>query len=154
MSETFTVYRYDVESGERRTIYEGDCLPRDDNADALSCHMVTPNTNETFTDDAPTRLILNIGDSAREIKTVEVRALPAGDLIYSVEALGGGYADWLSADTIAVFNLAFDMESGGFAGQFVRFDADNAVIDEEPFTVGVNDELAQRPSWLAAEGDG
>ncbi len=148
MTETITVYQYDVAAAETTMLYEGPCLPRDEQQDALSCHMVTPNSNLTHTDDAPTRLILNVGDSAREVKTVEVRALPAGDLLYTVDALGGGYAEWLSADTAAVFNLAFAFESGGFSGVFIRFDDDGTVIDEEAFALPIGETLTQRPTWL------
>ncbi|MEL6272259.1 MAG: hypothetical protein AAFU54_11085 [Chloroflexota bacterium] len=148
VSETFTVYRYDVQLDATDVLYEGDCLLRDDLANELSCHMVTPNTNDDFTDDGPTMMILNVGDSAREVKTVEVRALTSGDLLYSVDALGAGYAEWVGADTAAVFNLAFDFETAGFAGVFVRFDDDGAVIDEEPFSLPNGEELTQRPTWL------
>jgi hypothetical protein len=148
VNETVTVYRYDVQSGETDVLYTGDCLPRDDMGTALSCHMVTVNTNEDFTGGDPTRMILNVGDSAREIKTVEVRALPSGKLLHTVEALGGGYGDWLGADTAAVFNLAFDFEAGGFRGVFLRFGADGNIIDEEPFTLAVGEEMTLRPAWL------
>lgn len=148
VNASIAVYRYDVQSGETDTLFTGDCLPRDDMGTALSCHMVTVNTNESFTDGSATRMILNVGDSAREIKTVEIRALPSGDLLHTVEALGGGYGDWLSDDTAAVFNLAFDFESGGFGGVFLRFGADGTLIDDEPFTLANGDEMTLRPAWL------
>lgn len=152
VTETITVYRYDVKSGETAELYTGDCLPRDDQRSELSCHMVTPNTNADFTDDGePTRLILNVGDSAREIKTVEVRALPGGDLLYSVDALGAGYARWLSADTLAVFNLEFDFDGGGFGGRFVQLDDAGAVVNEAPFVLPVGEELTARPPWLGEQ---
>ncbi len=148
ITEAITVYRYDVNAGETTTLYEGPCLLRDEQNNALSCHMATPNSNDSYTDAAPTRLILNVGDSAREIKTIEVRALPSGALLYRVDALGMGYAEWLSADTAAVFNLAFDFESGGFGGLFIRFDDDNGIIEDEPFVLPNGEALTQVPSWL------
>ena len=151
IEETFAVYRYSVESGETDTLYTGDCLLRDDNNDALSCHMVTPLTNQSYVEGEPTRLILNIGDSIREVKTIEVRALPEGDLLYTADTLGSGYAEWLAADTLAVFDLAFDMEAGGFAGEFVRLGAGGDVLEAEPFVLDIAATLVDGPSWLAAD---
>jgi hypothetical protein len=82
---------------------------------------------------------------------MEIRALPNGDLLYTVDALGAGFAEWVSADTAAVFNLAFDFETAGFAGKFVQFDDDGAVINQEPFSLPNGEELTQRPMWLVDE---
>jgi hypothetical protein len=152
ITETYEVRVYDVEAGETEVIYTDDCLLRDDLENELSCHMVTPHTNADFTEDGdPTRLILNIGDSAREIKTVEIRALPDGDLLYTVDALGMGYAEWIAGDTAAVFNLAFDFETGGFGGVFLQIADDGRILLEEPFALPNGEPLTQRPSWLESD---
>lgn len=152
VNETVTVYRYDVTSSETDVLYTGGCIPRDDLANALSCHMVTPSSNADYLDEGePTRLLLNIGDSAREIKTIEVRSLPDGERLYTVEALGMGYGEWLSADTVAVFNLTFDFESAGFAGQFVQFSAAGRVVNEAPFVLPNGAPMTLRPPWMEAE---
>ncbi|MEO0565264.1 MAG: hypothetical protein AAF125_24370, partial [Chloroflexota bacterium] len=164
VTETFRALAYDVASRETVELYEGPCLPRDDLGNPLSCHMVTVMTNASFTPDvesfeqgvqnpseAPSRVIFNVGDSAREIKTIEVRTLPSGDLLYTVDTLGSGYAVWLAADTAAVFNLAFDFESGGFGGVFLRFDEDGTIVGEESFALPFGEDLTQRPSWMETD---
>jgi hypothetical protein len=150
----FTVYAHTFEDDTTATLYTGDCLLRDELENALSCHMVTPSSNASFTEDGvPTRLILNVGDSAREVKTIEVRDLTDEDgaLLYTADTLGMGYAEWLSEDTAAVFNLAFDFDTGGFAGLFVRFDDDGDVTDTAPFSLPHGDPLTERPPWLPTE---
>lgn len=149
LTETFTVYRYDVETDETQALYSAPCDLRDDLQNALSCHMVTPTTNADFTDEGDsTRLLMNMGDSIKEVKTIEVRAVPDGDLLYTVDALAMGYGDWLSADTFAVFNLAFDFELAGFAGKFIQLDENGDIINEQPFTLANGAELTERPTWL------
>lgn len=150
IAQRFDVYLYDVTTREIRTLYSDDCLLRDELANALSCHMVTANTNASYTPDGePTALLLNIGDSIREVKTIAIHSLPDGELRYQVDALGMGYGDWLAADTLAVFNLAFDFESIGFSGLFVRFDETGEILATEPFVLPNGEPLTQRPAWLA-----
>ncbi|MFZ4815911.1 MAG: hypothetical protein ACOYL5_15350, partial [Phototrophicaceae bacterium] len=67
---------------------------------------------------------------------------------YSINALGSGFAEWVSADTVAVYNLAFDFESGGFGGLFVQFGEDGEVLAEEAFALEVGATLIVRPSWM------
>ena len=149
---TFRVLWRLFDADEPQELYTGDCLLRDDLETSLSCHMVTAHTNATFTEDGdPTLLLLNIGDSIREVKTVEVRALPDGDLLYTVDGLGSGYAEWVGVDTIAVFNLAFDFDTAGFAGVFLRFAEDGTIDAEEPFSLPNGATLTQRPSWMENE---
>ena len=149
VSETFTVLYHPIDADEPQPLYTGDCLLRDDLETPLSCHMVTAHTNATFTDDSePSLLVLNIGDSAREVKTVEVRALPSGHMLYTVDGLGSAYAEWVGVDTVAVFNLAFDFETGGFAGVFLRVGADGTTTDEVPFSTPNGEPLTDRPPWM------
>jgi hypothetical protein len=149
LSQTVTVHLYDVQSAQRETLYRGPCLLRDDLANALSCHMMTAVTNATYTqNNNPTRLLLTVGDSARESKTVEVRDLPDGDLLYTAETLGSGYGLWLAADTAAVFNLTFDFEKAGFGGVFVQFAEDGTIIQTQAFVLPSGADLTETPVWM------
>lgn len=149
IAETFTVFYRALDADEPDALYTGGCLLRDDLETPLSCHMVTAHTNAAFTVDGdPSLLVLNIGDSAREVKTIEVRALPSGALLYTVDGLGSGYAEWVGGETVAVFNLAFDFETAGFAGAFLRVGPDGTIDAEELFSLPNGAPLTQRPSWM------
>lgn len=148
IQETLTVYQYNFEREAQEVLYVGTCQLRDDLGLETSCHMVTPNSNTGWVaTHEPTHLILNRGDSIHPTKLIELRSLPEGKLIYTIEALGGGHAEWLAVDTIAVYEIAFDFKARGYAGKFIRF-ADDAVIQEEPFIVSVGEDLNTLPSWL------
>ncbi len=152
VSETFTVLWQQIDADEPEPLYTGNCLLRDDLETPLSCHMVTAHTDASYTEDSePSLLVLNIGDSAREVKTIEVRALPSGDLLYTVDGLGSAYAEWVGPDTVAVFNLAFDFETAGFAGVFLRFGPDGTIDAESPFSLPNGETLTQRPPWMEDE---
>lgn len=148
IEQTLTVYQYNFERDFQRVLYNGACDLRDDLKLETSCHMVTPNSNTAWVENhEPTHLILNRGDSIHPTKLIELRSLPEGDIIYHIETLGGGHAEWLAGDTIAVYEIAFDFKARGYTGRFVRFE-DNAIIQEESFILPVGEAMNVLPSWL------
>ncbi|MFZ4827315.1 MAG: hypothetical protein ACOYLB_08160 [Phototrophicaceae bacterium] len=148
IQQTLTVYQYSFEREDLQVLYNGTCDLRDDLGLETSCHMVTPNSNTTWVQPHdPTHLILNRGDSIHPTKQIEVRALPEGEVIYQVETLGGGHAEWVATDTIAVYEIAFDFKARGYAGLFIRFENDT-ITQQEPFVLPIGESINALPSWL------
>ena len=148
IDQTLTVYQYNFEREALQVLYRGACDLRDDLGLVTSCHMVTPNSNTAWVEaHEPTHLILNRGDSISATKRIELRALPRGEVIYEVETLGGGHAEWVAVDTIAVYELAFDFKARGYAGLFVRFEND-VITQQEGFVLPVGESVPALPAWL------